>query len=659
METELNDNSSPKKRRRGRPRKCDKVTSCLTSSQNNYTTQENSDVNKVLDIDAEGTKCMDETVRQTRRSGRQVKVPTRYNNYVVERDNTPEDITKNISEVYECDACFKTFLSKCSIYCHQYTCVAEKELSCDICQETLHSYKDLRTHRKTHRYYSCDFCKQEFKNIAEYRVHSRWHSLQTIECNICHRRFLRMKALKEHMVQEHDRPMEMYTCPMCQKTFALLDYLKEHQKTHEGEDGYTMEYIVKPLVKDTTKRNTCAQDKPGKTQQFVKKTLEPQEIRNKERDNEAVPLNLNKPMASSEKNVKRVRRPMKASSHVVVHVHVQPDEEEGQKIVTTCQEEQVTAENTQQLKQQQETTAEAIFSLMGGQLPEGCMVVLAESEEPVNEFEREATTAAIELIQQEQQNGNIASSQDLADGGNKETPALIESTYSSAIEEVQTGVESQLEAQGDEQTQQLVVNEEVVDQEQNQQIHQSGQTDQISRTEQTMSQNAHEILEGNQIILPDGQTIVVEQENNLVPGQKIYLQHIETFSDQEHGQVSSQQIIMQGQLVEQGHSVILNNQENVIDGQHTVLVQEGPDGHQHTMFVQEGPGGHHQHVLLQTAEDCVAIGSNEHHVIVQEDGDIVSSNQHVIMQSGDGTTLLLEGDCSVGDSIIVAAMQHV
>ncbi|XP_071954769.1 uncharacterized protein [Antedon mediterranea] len=535
------------KRKRGRPRK--------------IVTKESSAVQQ----DSPKKYSSKPSSQTSSRSGRTLKRPYRYRSDQGDGNFSTEELT---SEEYECDACLKTFLSRSSIMCHQYICTAEKELCCDLCQEILNSYKEFRTHQKTHGSYACDFCKQEFQNIAEFRIHSRWHTLQTLECNICHRRFLRVKPLKEHMVRVHNQPMEVYTCLMCQKTFALLDILKEHQRTHDGEVGFTVNYIVKPLVKDVAKRNTCIQNKPGKNKiEFVKKVIE--HVENKEKEGEsienAVPLISNRrkesqlcidqPIISARNLVKKARKEAKEGVHLVVHVH----EQEGEMVVTTC--EPVVSENVKKKLPLSDAIAKTALS----QVPKKSVMVLTESEEAVNELVQSESNAVPPEKEQEDNHSDNQCQQLSKD---------CQDATLSVKDIVQVCEDGQQKS-----SQPPVGNED-------------SQPGQVQQTDQAMLQDNH------QIYLSNGQTIVVQHKENLEAGQQVYLQTVS-----ENGKVSSQQIIMEG---------------------------DGP-----TVFVQEGPDGQQQHVVLQTADECITIdGNNEQHMIV-ESGDVIANNQQVIVESGD------------------------
>lgn len=148
---------------------------------------------------------------------------------------------KSNAKPFECQICFKRFLSEQRLTLHQTYAYREKNHVCEKCNSRFTCRGSLLNHMKTHaeRSYRCDQCQKSFFTSSTLQSHRLLHSdSKKFECHEpnCGKSFLRKSDLHIHLVSHSDeRP---FVCEVCQSRFKSKAHLVHHGKVHTREKPY-------------------------------------------------------------------------------------------------------------------------------------------------------------------------------------------------------------------------------------------------------------------------------------------------------------------------------------------------------------------------------------------------------------------------------------
>ncbi|XP_058821805.1 zinc finger protein 436-like [Topomyia yanbarensis] len=148
---------------------------------------------------------------------------------------------KNNAKPFECQVCFKRFVSEKRLHFHQTYVYREKNHVCEQCTARFTCRGSLLNHMKTHadRTYTCETCNKSFYTSSTLQSHRLLHSdLKRFLCTEpdCSKSFLRKSDLHIHLVSHSDeRP---FVCEICSSRFKSKAHLVHHGKVHTREKPY-------------------------------------------------------------------------------------------------------------------------------------------------------------------------------------------------------------------------------------------------------------------------------------------------------------------------------------------------------------------------------------------------------------------------------------
>ncbi|XP_062561706.1 zinc finger protein 98-like [Armigeres subalbatus] len=148
---------------------------------------------------------------------------------------------KHSAKPFECDVCFKRFLSEARLLIHKNDVYREKNHVCDMCNARFSCRGSLLNHKKTHaeRTYFCEDCDKSFHTCSTLKSHRLLHTNnKQYKClaENCDKTFRRISDLHIHLVSHSDeRPFE---CETCSRRFKSKAHLVHHGKVHTKEKPY-------------------------------------------------------------------------------------------------------------------------------------------------------------------------------------------------------------------------------------------------------------------------------------------------------------------------------------------------------------------------------------------------------------------------------------
>lgn len=169
-----------------------------------------------------------------------------------------EKIHENKSE-FECENCFKKFLTKDRLLSHQKI-HGEKKYRCSVCGKRFFSTSQLSQHELSHQseiLYVCSSCGLHFSEKTKFDRHRKLSctennnlitketSMKKCVCLVCNFAFDKINELKKHMKIAHTNT---HICPTCNKSFLKSSTLDSHIRSH------TLRSCVCPHCKETFSR---------------------------------------------------------------------------------------------------------------------------------------------------------------------------------------------------------------------------------------------------------------------------------------------------------------------------------------------------------------------------------------------------------------------
>ena len=169
-------------------------------------------------------------------------------------DNVEEETYESDGEdqsSYRCSGCESVFKTKNRLISHSKRCSSGVRFSCDKCQKTFSTLRNLRDHIKVLHYdpkvmtrqlpYKCQIptCGKEFYKKSNYDSHAVTHSNNQAPY-FCDQqgcdniRFKRLRSLKFHLEMKHGPTRKSFLCSECGQTFYSITGYKQHQAKHNG-----------------------------------------------------------------------------------------------------------------------------------------------------------------------------------------------------------------------------------------------------------------------------------------------------------------------------------------------------------------------------------------------------------------------------------------
>ncbi|XP_052867163.1 zinc finger and SCAN domain-containing protein 31-like [Anopheles cruzii] len=164
-----------------------------------------------------------------------------------EKVHKKERYTKHIRP-YECDICYKRFLSQAALFKHQEYPYRAKKYACKLCEARFHSRSAVLNHEKsTHirtRSYECNVCQKAFFTQSTLLCHQLVHREKQFQCSVCDKQFGRKIDMLAHLQATHidERP---FSCDTCAKRFKTKAHLRHHCLVHSGSRPIKCKYCDK------------------------------------------------------------------------------------------------------------------------------------------------------------------------------------------------------------------------------------------------------------------------------------------------------------------------------------------------------------------------------------------------------------------------------
>ncbi|XP_077295691.1 uncharacterized protein LOC143917933 [Arctopsyche grandis] len=155
-----------------------------------------------------------------------------------------------------CDLCGKAFVLKEQLTGHMRTHSTEK-LACKICSKVMKKSsmsRHLRTHSGNNGVYACPSCPQRFVSFSTRINHmAEKHNVDIFRynCSICSKKFHLANSLTKHVRRCHFQELNV-NCPECGKGFFDKKSLKNHMLKHTGEKKYQCEVCRKSYGRKCT-----------------------------------------------------------------------------------------------------------------------------------------------------------------------------------------------------------------------------------------------------------------------------------------------------------------------------------------------------------------------------------------------------------------------
>ncbi|GAB0086668.1 Zinc finger C2H2 superfamily [Sergentomyia squamirostris] len=153
-----------------------------------------------------------------------------------------------LSNKFLCQFCPEIFTTFEKILRHHRALHPDKPrplspFQCEICGSFATRISDLQRHMKTHIEvlpFICNICDKRYLTERKLKEHQRRHIPKAerddkFKCNICEKRFISRSSLTNHKRFQHTIERKSYDCTFCGLKFISESSLRKHQASHDGE----------------------------------------------------------------------------------------------------------------------------------------------------------------------------------------------------------------------------------------------------------------------------------------------------------------------------------------------------------------------------------------------------------------------------------------
>jgi len=159
--------------------------------------------------------------------------------------------TDNVSKLFPCDLCEKSYTKKHALLIHMRNHTGEKPYQCSRCEAAFTVNGMLQQHILTHdKPHTCTICHKSYVQEHSLKYHQMTHTgKRPYHCQLCERAFKTKATLDDHQTRKHKigavaikqkNRLKRFKCQICTKAFESNHSLRKHMHIHLGEN-------VKPL----------------------------------------------------------------------------------------------------------------------------------------------------------------------------------------------------------------------------------------------------------------------------------------------------------------------------------------------------------------------------------------------------------------------------